>query len=228
MKASGPDTDELSLKHLHIGTLYQNRGRFREAEKSYFEAKRICEVLHGDDHVSVASMYGQLANLFSDMELYAECDKARSEAIRILRMVNGEKSEDLGIALTNVALSHLMQEKNCESIELFMEALSIFDDAAVERESPFVARACCGLTKALTRTGKVDEALEMAQDAYDIALRLWGRESGDFAFSLGAMAEVHEAQGRFEVRIPFFEACRVCFEAIPLVWRCVLKCFHLF
>jgi tetratricopeptide (TPR) repeat protein len=75
---------------------------FKEAEDSYMDALRIFEALHGDNDPTVAQIYGRLGETFGRRGLYTEEDKVRKEQLRIYRIVYGERSIGIAIALANM------------------------------------------------------------------------------------------------------------------------------
>jgi tetratricopeptide (TPR) repeat protein len=84
-KAEGKNGLDLALALNELALLYDNQGRYEEAEPMYKRSLDIWEKALGTDHPDVATSLNNLAGLYKDQGRYEEAESMYQRALAILK-----------------------------------------------------------------------------------------------------------------------------------------------
>ncbi len=125
-KELGLDID-LAYTLNNLAFLYNNQGRYSEAEPLYQQALAIRRRLLGEEHPDVATSLNDLAYLYYNQGRYAEAEPLLQQALAIRRRLLGEEHPDVATSLNNLALLYNNQGRYAEAELLYMQALESRD-----------------------------------------------------------------------------------------------------
>jgi len=87
----------------NLALLYDNQGRYAEAEPLYKRALAIWEKALGPDHPEVAMGLNNLGNLYEDQGRYGEAEPLSKRALAIQEKALGPDHPEVGKYLNNLA-----------------------------------------------------------------------------------------------------------------------------
>ena len=125
--ACGPDSPHVATMAGNLGGLYEQLGRYDEAQRRFDRALAIDEAALGPEHPSVAIDLNNLAGVHQATGRYLAARPLLEHALAIEVAARGEEHHEVAIALDNLGsvLSELGQEGPAE--EFRRRALAVFE-----------------------------------------------------------------------------------------------------
>jgi tetratricopeptide (TPR) repeat protein len=193
-----PDT-ATSLNNLAI--LYQDTGRYQEAEPLFLQALKIEEQLR-ENHPNTANYLNNLAILYQDTGRYQEAESLFLQALKIRKEQLGETHPDTAANLNNLASLYQDTGRYQEAESLFLQALKI--EEQLRETHPNTANYLNNLAILYQDTGRYQEA----ESFFLQALKIWKEQLGethpDTATSLNNLASLYRDTGRYQEAEPLF------------------------
>ena len=121
-----------------IGTLERTRGNYAEAEALYQRALAITENALGREHLDVATVLDNLAQLRLAQGDYSDAEPLFERALSIREKALGPAHPLVGETLSNLGQAHLYQSEYEVALPLFQRSLAIAENA-LGREHPGTA-----------------------------------------------------------------------------------------
>jgi tetratricopeptide (TPR) repeat protein len=115
--------------------LYQETGRYAEAEPLYERAIAIDETALGPEHPQLATDLNNLAGLYQETGRYAEAEPLFGRAIAIDEKVLGPEHPDVAGGLNNLAEVYRKTGRYADAEALYVRALAICEARARARSS---------------------------------------------------------------------------------------------
>lgn len=156
----GPQDRRLAQNLNNLARLYQDQGKFAEAEPLYQRTLAIAEKAQGPEHPDVAASLNNLAWLYHDRGKFAEIEPLYGRALAILEKALGPEHADVGQSLNNLAGLYSSQGKYADAEPLYRRALAILEKA-LGPEHPSVADGLENYADLLRKTGRDNEAAKM-------------------------------------------------------------------
>ena len=105
--------------------LYDNQGRYEEAEPLYQRALAMRTRLLGDEHPDVARSLNNLALLYKNQGRYGEAEPLYQDALAMRQRLLGEAHPDTGTSLKNLANLYILMGRYREAEPLYLTSLQI-------------------------------------------------------------------------------------------------------
>ena len=198
-----PDSEKVALTQEKIGTLAKAIGKSKKAEISLEEAIRIRRILHGDEHVAVASDLQEMGDLMDDLGVYDEAMKNYVEALKIRRKLLGDH-EDVATTLYSLGYTLHNQGKPDSALPCFEESLRI-RKAQLGESAKEVGDTLNMMGFLQAQRGELDSALTFLLEA----LRIRKLDNSDVKISetLKNIGNVHREKLDHELAIECYEEC---------------------
>jgi len=204
-KASLPDTDLMADTLTQIGAIHRSRKDFEEAMKSYKEAFRVREELHGTDDPSVATLLQEMGELMHVSGQLNEAMTYFNECLIIHR-----RSMNVGDVL--VAETLYWKGDTLLALKEYKEAASCFDESLRIREATFgtshpsVGDSLHKLGVAEYKCKNNDKALHCLFDALSNRKRRPGNQLG-ISEVLADIGDVRFSNEDFMLASQFYTDC---------------------
>ena len=108
----------------NLALVYQNQGRYDDAERLYLETLEIKERVLGKDHPHTANTMGNLALMYVNRNRYEEAEPLYLEALGIQRHALGEAHPATLLMMMNVAELYARQGEFGKALPLQEQALA--------------------------------------------------------------------------------------------------------
>jgi tetratricopeptide (TPR) repeat protein len=184
-----------------IGRTYVSLGEIDSGEKLIRAALATRRSLLGTQHADVAASLFDLAEVLTQRGEYGEAESQTRESLAVRRTVYGEPSAEVAESLDQLAMGLLLQGNFDAAEQAGLEALS-------QREQLFGAKSPEAADTLLTLArissngkGDLDEALRLAQRAYDIDSGLFGGGDLRTAFADNVIGTTHWMHGQYELAL---------------------------
>ncbi|MBW4517949.1 MAG: tetratricopeptide repeat protein [Timaviella obliquedivisa GSE-PSE-MK23-08B] len=186
-----------------LGRLYQDQGRYSEAEPLYLQALEIYQSQLGQDHPSTATSLNNLAGLYESQGRYSEAEPLYLQALEIRRSQLGQDHPDTAMSLNNLAELYRSQGRYSEAEPLYLQALEIWRSQAGHDHSN-TATSLNNLAALYDSQGRYSEAEPLYLQALEIWRSQLGQNHPDTATSLNNLALLYKSQGRYSEAEPLY------------------------
>ena len=199
--AQGPDSPNLALASVALGSALEQLGRYPESESAYRRALAILEKAVGPDQPVVASLLGAIASVVQDQGRYGEAEAADRQALTI-REKAGDPTH-LAAGLNNLALVLEDEGRYREAEPLLRRAVAIWDTSPGSGGRD-LASGLDNLAGVLEAQGDSDQAEPLYRRGLEIREALSGPDSDDVATSLNNLGELLSNEGRTAEAEPLY------------------------
>ena len=131
--------------------LYQDQGKYEQAEPLFQRALTIGEKALGPEHPDVATGLNNLAALYHTQGKYEQAEPLLQRSLTILEKALGPEHPDVAISLNNLAALYRAQGKYEQAEPLYQRALTI-SEKALGPEHPDVAKSLDNYADLLRKT----------------------------------------------------------------------------
>ncbi|XP_058188264.1 protein KINESIN LIGHT CHAIN-RELATED 2-like [Rhododendron vialii] len=129
MAANGQETEVASID-CSIGDAYLSLARYDEAIFAYQKALTMFKSTKGDSHLSVASVFVRLADLYNKVGKFRESKSYCENALRLYgKPVPGSPSEEIASGLIDVSAIFESMNEPEEALKLLHKALDVYGNA---------------------------------------------------------------------------------------------------
>ena len=203
VKVFGDDHESVADMHYRIGRLHRDQQSDHEALACFQAATKIRKKTIGRDDLVISNILTDAGILQMKLGQVDIADKCFGEALRIRNLILDPRHEQIGECLLLNGEVLVQNKKYEEAIELFKEALSIFQDNAGE-----YGLSCADGYQHLGQVYKITQEYDKAQDHYEKCLKARKDENGeenlDFAKVNHGLGEVYFARGDYRRAEEFF------------------------
>ena len=194
--AASEAQEDLSLALDSLARLFEDQGRYGEAEPLYEEAKRIDERVLGPEHPGTLTAVNNLAGLYESQGRYAEAEPLYERALAARERVLGPDHPDTLTSVNNLAYSYDNQGRFAEAESLYQRALAA-REGLLGPDHPDTLRSVNNLAHVYSRQGRYAEAEPLYQRALAARERVLGPDHPDTLLSVNNLAYLYESQGRY-------------------------------
>lgn len=192
-KARNPQNAAAVLHN--VGSLYDDFGRYDEAETLLTEALSLYERALGPEHLDVAMTLNTLGAVKLHKGQYAQSESLLKKALAIQERKAGTQSADVAYTLNNLALLAATQGDFRQAEPLYERALKI--KRALHRgEHLDVAAALNNLASAYEATGRLSEAEQLLRQSLAQRIKLLPESHPQVAASHGNLGLILVKQGK--------------------------------
>jgi tetratricopeptide (TPR) repeat protein len=155
VRARSPTT--ATLRHRSTALLYDNQGRYADAEPLYKRALAIREKTLGPDHPDVAQSLNNLASLYDHQGRYADAEPLSKRSLAIREKALGPDHRGVATSLNNLALLYDHQGHYADAESLYKRALAI-REKTLGPDHPDVAQSLNNLALLYDQQGRYADA----------------------------------------------------------------------
>jgi CHAT domain-containing protein/tetratricopeptide (TPR) repeat protein len=195
--ALGRENPQLATSIYNLAGLYQEQGRYAEAEPLLKRSLAISEKAFGPEHPDVASSLNNLASVYHHQGRYVEAELLLKRSLSISEKALGPKHPDLAPTLNNLAELYRDQGRYLEAAPFYQRSLSI-SEKALGPEHPNIAHILNNLAGLYDGQNRYAEAEPLYKRALAIREKALGLEHPDVAASLYNLAFLYRERGHFE------------------------------
>ncbi|GMH22632.1 hypothetical protein Nepgr_024475 [Nepenthes gracilis] len=210
MMANGQDS-EVAAIDVSIGNIYQSLCRFDEAVFSYQKALTVFKSSKGDNHLSVASVYVRLADLYYKTGKLRESKSYCENALRIHnKPVPGTTQEEIAGGLSEIAAIYESMNEPEEALKLLQRAMKLLEEKAGQQSTIAGIEARVGVIYYMI--GRYAKALSSFESAVAKLKASGERKSAFFGMLLNQMGLACVQLFKIDEAAELFEEARGILE----------------
>jgi tetratricopeptide (TPR) repeat protein len=187
----------------NLAVLYDNQGKYSEAEPLYLDALEMRKQLFTGDHPDVASSLNNLALLYHNQGKYSEAEPLYLDALEMTKRLFTGDHPDVASSLNNLALLYHNQGKYSEAEPLYLDALEM-TKRLFTSDHPNIATSLNNLAYLYHNQGRYSEAEPLYLEALEMRKRLFIGDHSDVATSLNNLAGLYKSQGKYSEAEPLY------------------------
>ncbi len=189
----------------------KDKAHYEESEKLLLKALEIKEKLLGIEHLEIAEIDYQLAEMYKIQCKYKEAEEFYKKSLQIQEKVLGEEHPNTARNYNSLAGVYERQGKYKEAENLCEKALKIREKILGENHLD-TATNYNDLAYVYFRQGKYKEAKILYKKALRISEKILGENHSDIANSYNNVAEVYAIQGKSIIALDYYlKAYRILF-----------------
>jgi tetratricopeptide (TPR) repeat protein len=197
------DSPDLAKSLDRLGCLYQEQGRYGEAEPLLQKALKLHRRLAGDDHPDVATSLNNLARLYKSQGRYNEAEPLYEQSLEIRKHQLGADHPAVATSLNNLAELYNSQGRYNEAEPLYEQSLEIME-RQLGADHPAIAISLNNLAGLYKSQGRYSEAESLYMRSLGIREQQLGADHPAVAISLNNLAELYRMQGRYSEAEPLY------------------------
>ncbi len=151
----------------------KEKGHYSESEKMLLYARKIKEKLLGPEHLEMAELDYELAEVYESQGRYKEAEELNKKSLSVRQRVLGEEHPETAESYNNLAGVYESQGRYREAEELYHKSLNI-EEKVLGAEHPKTATGYNNLALVYARQGKYKESIIYYLKAYKIGLAKLG------------------------------------------------------
>ncbi|WP_414590159.1 tetratricopeptide repeat protein, partial [Scytonema sp. PCC 10023] len=186
-----------------LAALYQNQGRYTQAEPLFRQALEMRKRLLGQQHPDVATSLNDLAALYQKQGRYSEAEPLHRQALEMTKRLLGEQHPSVATSLNNLAALYGSQGRYTEAEPLYRQALEMTKRLLGEQH-PSVASSLNNLALLYESQGRYSEAEPLYRQALEMTKRLLGEQHLLVATSLNNLAFLYWRQAKITNALEIF------------------------
>jgi tetratricopeptide (TPR) repeat protein len=168
-----------SLKFLAL--IYKKQKLYADAETLMRQTLAISKRALGEDHPSYAGDLSALGSLFGEQAMFGPAEQLMRQALSIDKGAVGEHHPHYTNELAYIAQIERAKTLNQEQLREWIEAQ---DDGQKALD--------------LDNEGRYGDAVSYQEKSLEIRKKLWGEEGPEYLNALSNLAEMYNAQGRYD------------------------------
>ena len=175
-----------------LGNIEFKMGKYEEALQRYLKALKLTQQKYGENHLSVATSYGNIGVIYTELDENAKALECLQKALEIKLTLQGENHPDLYVCYGNIGSHYVSLEEYDKALEFCQKALKILiAELGEDHLDPDMATTYSNIGVIYTKLDENAKALECLQKALKIWLSLFGENHPDAAPSYNSMGLVH-------------------------------------
>jgi len=194
------DNPDLAETFNDFAGLYQDQGKYKEAEEYYDNALAIRNKL-SENHPDLAKTFNDFAGLYQAQGKYKEAEEYYDNALAIRKKLS-ENHPDLAETFNDFAGLYRAQGKYKEAEEYFDNALAIWKKLG--NEHPNIAATFNNLGLLYCDQGNYEKAEEFYNTALNIEKKVLGEDHPDMAITFCNFGSLYHDQGNYEKAEEFY------------------------
>jgi CHAT domain-containing protein/Tfp pilus assembly protein PilF len=180
-----------------LGLIFDEQGRYPEAESRYQRALAIRIRMHGNRSAAVADTLNNLAGVYLSQGRYSEAEIYYNRALAIRKHLFGADHRSVVDCLGNLANVYQRQVRHTEAEPLYRKCISL-KEKSLGRNHPEVGNILNNLAQLCRMEGRYAEAKELNERTLDIWRRAYGNEHPDVLMSLNNLANIYRLEKDYD------------------------------
>ncbi|MCS7078228.1 MAG: CHAT domain-containing protein [Bacteroidia bacterium] len=198
----------------NLAILYQQQGKYIEAEILLKESKQIDTKILGTYNSEYATVCDNLGLLYLDMGRLTEAECLFKESMQIRTKILGKEHIDYATSCNNLALLYHIQAKYSDAEILYKEAQKI-RAKNLGKKHPLYASSCNNLAELYKEQGRYEEAEQLYKETIQIHSSVLGEDHPDYAISCNNLGSLYQEQGKYtEAEILFKNAKEISMKTL--------------
>lgn len=195
----------------NLAVVYQQLGRYGEAEPLLAQAVEETEKRLGAEHPMLANCLNNQAMFYDELGRYGEAEPLMKRALTIREKTLPAGHSDIALVRNNLAVFYHRYGRYAEAEKLLRGVLADWQ-RLLGTEHPLVAMALNNLALVYHGQGREAEAETLQKQALALRTKLLPADHHDQADTWNNLAAIYEAEQRFD------EAQRALEKALP-IWE---------
>ncbi|MDE5110958.1 MAG: tetratricopeptide repeat protein, partial [Trichodesmium sp. St7_bin2_1] len=195
--------DDLIVPFTRLGTFYGSQELYSLTQFWLEKGKEVAEKRLDKNNSYIATIYLELANLYSKQGKDEAAEPLYLQAIEIHKIVFGENHEFLAIHLNNLANLYSKQGKDEAAEPLYLQAIEISKIASGENNA-ILPVLLSNLAECYCIQGKYGAAEPLYLQAIEISKIALHENSPQLALLLNNLATLYLEQGKYEAAEPLY------------------------
>jgi CHAT domain-containing protein/Tfp pilus assembly protein PilF len=179
------------------GKALHDKGNYQDAAVRYEKALALAPRVLGADHINMAVIQNNLANLYNDMGQYGKAEPLYRRSLEIKEARLGKDHPAVAVSLHNLANVYKHMGHYGKAEPLYRRSLDI-REARLGKDHPDVAQSLNNLATLYAHMGKYAKAEPLYRRSLEIKQTLLGKDHPDVARSLNNLAILHAAQEEWD------------------------------
>ena len=197
MAARGFDEQEKIFIESIIGRVFNDEGRWKEAEELNVHVMKIRKRVLGEEHPATLTIMANLASTYRDQGRWTEAKELEVQVMKIRKRVLGEEHPATLTIMANLASTYRDQGRWTEAKELEVQVMKIRKRVLGE-EHPATLTIMANLASTYRDQGRWKEAEELEVQVMKSSKRVLGEEHPDTLTSMANLASTYRNQGRWK------------------------------
>ena len=190
-----PSDPLLILTYHQVGRIYNDLGKYSEAEKYLNQAIELCEKYHKDNAAFKYPILITKANYYFQTGRWDESEKLYKDVVNSTNPKDKAVSNIHARALNNLGVLLKEQGRYGEALDLYNRSLEIYKREVGEKH-PNYARILSNIAEIYYLQGKYSQSEAIFQRALEIKRRNLGENDPSIATTLASIANLQHYQGR--------------------------------
>ena len=209
-----------------LGKLYQDLGRYNEAESLLEESLDLAKTLLDNNHPAIAAYKNNLASLYNVQGKYRQAEVLFMESLDIIKKLFGEHHPDVASVLNSLGNVYSSQENYNKAESFFKQALEIRKNFLSENH-PDYAISLNDLGLLYTEQVRYTDAERLLLKALEIKEKSVGKKHLDYARTLNNLALVYFYKNLLKkAELLYVESLQVTTEILGKEHPDVASSFH--
>lgn len=210
-KLSEENGSDLAKSLNNLAGLYQEAGRYQEAEPLYNRTLKIWEKQLGENHPNVAASLNNLAELYRETGRYQDAELLHNRALKIWEKQLGGNHPNVAVSLNNLAALY-------EEIGRYQDAESLFNRALKIREKqlgdnhPDVATSLNNLATLYQKQERYEEAILLLERWQIIKHNRKEDRDYNYAENINSLGRLYEKTKQLHKALEAYKAALVVFQ----------------
>ncbi len=198
-----PGSPRLATALGRIAKLYNDQGRFGEAEPLYLRSLKTKEKILGADHPDVAVTLNNLAGLYRSQGLYEKAEPLYLRSLEISEKSLESDHPDVAVTLNNLADLYQSQGLYEKAEPLYLRSLEI-SEKSLGSDHPDVAVILNNLADLYENQGLYEKAELLYLRSLEISEKSLRADHPDVAVTLNNLAGLYKSQRLYEKAEPLY------------------------
>lgn len=180
----------------NLAGVYKDQGNYAKAQKYYWEALVISELLAGENHIDTATAYHNMALVYQAQCEYEKALEYYLKALAISERVLGKAHPDTATTYHNLAAVYNNRGEFKKALEYYKKAL-VARERVLGKDHPSTAMTYNNMAVVYYDLADYSKALEYYRKALAVQERVLGEEHPDTAITYGNVALVYNNMGDY-------------------------------
>jgi tetratricopeptide (TPR) repeat protein len=129
LSRAGKNSDVVATILNNLGSVYQDMGDLREAERCYRRAVEMIESTTGPESIGLASPLNNLGSLYLEQSKYSKSIEVRRRSLAIREKAYGPDNPEVAAVLRNLAVAYMAAGAFAEAEGALQRSLAILENA---------------------------------------------------------------------------------------------------
>jgi tetratricopeptide (TPR) repeat protein len=203
-RAGGIEDDEYLIIQSNLAALYQQTGRYTQAELLYLKDLEVYRKNKARNLEAYATVANNLGLLYDELGRFDEAEVLLTEALSITAQLSGTQSAAYAITLSNLGMHFRYKAQYPKAEEYLVQVVNLQKTISGENSLPY-GNALNNLAALYQVLGRLGQAEPLYQKAVQIAKVQYGPQHPDYARAINNLASVYQEEKKTSLAVPLYE-----------------------